>query len=306
MPIPPPGHLVFDGAVALAKADADRRERKRLKRQRKRLVSQIQAKGLEVTDETLAAQSAENASNDRAGGENGEEESHDSGDSDSEDEEEEKEEEGGSGGRQKATLDSDDEDARDQARAKANDPEYQAILAELARVAAVVEGREDARPVVTPSQPHMAGLSVQEKEMLEAAKTKEKEKEATATTAPAPAPAPAIEGDDVQIEAVVPLHLRHDHNGSPSSLPHVYGHGTVIDNDAGNPGGVNSGGIDGYDNPGNLFVRTPSGTPKYAGKEGKPKTPLNSSVKLVASNEIRPTNRANILAAQQELLRSEL
>ena len=66
------------------------------------------------------------------------------------------------------------------------------------------------------------------------------------------------------------------------------------------------GGIEGYDDPGNLFVRTTGGTPKYAGREGKPKTPLSSTVKLVESNEIRPTSRANILDAQQEILRSEL
>ncbi len=271
----------------------------------------MEARGLEVTPEALATQAAENAANGSgAGGGGGSEREDEESDNDTYDDSDEDGEEGSRNGRGNggpgAALDSDEEDARDQAEAKANDPEYQAILSELARVAAVIEGSEGARPVVTPSQPSIGGLSTQEKEMIEAAKEKQKDKdkdeEAIATTATTT----ASEGGGDQTEVVVPLHLRHDHDGPLSSLPHIYGHGTVIENDAVNPGGINSGGIDGYDNPGNLFVRTPSGTPKYAGKEGKPKTPLNSTVKLVASNEIRPTNRANVLDAQEELLRSEM
>ena len=162
LPIPPPGHLVFDGAAALAKEDAARRERKRLRRQKKQLAAQLLEKGIAITPEMLAVQAAENAANE-ARSEKG---SHTSAS------ESESDDDGYSSNAGGSDVDSDEEDRREQAEAKANDPEHKAILAELARVAAVVEGREDARPVVTPSQPQVGALSVQEKEMMEAAKRK--------------------------------------------------------------------------------------------------------------------------------------
>ena len=150
----------------------------------------------------------------------------------------------------------------------------------------MVEGREDARPVVTPSQPQVGALSVQEKEMMEAAKRKEEEKkqeQGGSDTLVQVADATTAANNDAHLaEATVPAHLQHDASStrddgrdvdsSPSPLPHIYGHGKVVDNDAVNPA-LNLGGIDGYDDPGNLFVRSAHGTPKYAGRRGNLRPP---------------------------------
>jgi ankyrin repeat protein len=259
LPIPPPGHKVFNGEAALRKEQKARLERKRAKR---------------------AAKMAAMGESGSAGADDDDDDSYDSLDDESEEE--------GEG-------DSDEEDRRAQQELKDNDPEHQEILAELARVKGVVEGHEDARPVVTPSNPNAHQPTPQQLQMLEAAAGKENPEEEGGKAMAVGGGKPTEE--EMSHEVIVPLHLR------SSGL--AYGSVHVVDTDAIDPMSSVPG-IDGYDDPGNLFVRTRSGTPKYAGKDGVQHAPLAPTVKLRESREVRPTSRQNILDAQQEVLRTEI